>query len=116
MGGRGCRWLLWPLLVVSCRLGVTGEKQHALRSEKRDKEARSDGKGAAAGCFGSFSSSSRRPLPPYDVTGDKDEERGRFLVGKLGAGRGQVREAAFEAVVADVLLCSWADCQGRVGV
>ena len=71
--GRGCRWLLWQLLVVSCRLGVTGEK---------------------------------------------DEERGRLLVGKLGVGRGQVREAAFEAAVADVLAGrtvkgEWEDKEGR---
>jgi hypothetical protein len=42
----------------------------------------------------------------------------RFLVGQLGAGRGQVREAAFEAAVADVLAGrtvkgEWEDKEGR---
>jgi hypothetical protein len=108
--GRGCCWLHWQFLVVPCRHGVTGEKQHALRSEKRETRNRAP---MERGCRWLLWQLLVVPCR-HGVTGEKDEERGIFLIGQLGAGRGQVREAAFEAAVADVLAAG-RTVQGRVG-
>ena len=71
-----------------------------MRSEKRDKKARSDKVGLSLWLHWQLLIVSCR----HGATGEKDEERGSFPVGQLGARRGKARDAAaFEAAFQDVL-------------